>query len=51
MRIVVAVKQAGQLDEDFELSEDGRDADPDYLDWELNEWDTFRDRGGDSPSR
>ena len=41
MKIVVAVKQAGQLDEDFELSDDGLDVSLDYVDWAINEWDTF----------
>jgi electron transfer flavoprotein beta subunit len=41
VKIVVAIKQSGQLDEDFELSDDGLDVSPDYLDWALNEWDGF----------
>jgi len=41
MRIVVAVKQVAALDEEFELLVDGRSVDPDYLEWDLNEWDTF----------
>ena len=39
MRVLVPVKQVARLDEDFELR-DG-DVDPDGLEWELNEWDTF----------
>ncbi len=41
MKILVAVKQIAALDEDFELREDGKDVDPDYLDYELNEWDDY----------
>ena len=41
MKIVVAVKQVAALDEEFELIEDGVGVDADYLEWDLNEWDTF----------
>lgn len=41
MKILVAVKQIAALDEDFELLEDGTGVDPDYLDYELNEWDDY----------
>jgi electron transfer flavoprotein beta subunit len=41
MKILVAVKQIAALDEDFELRADGKDVDPDYLDYELNEWDDY----------
>jgi electron transfer flavoprotein beta subunit len=41
MKILVPVKQVGVLDEDFELRDDGRDVDPDYLEHELNEWDDY----------
>jgi electron transfer flavoprotein beta subunit len=41
MKIVVAVKQVAALDEEFELIEDGVRVDADYLEWDLNEWDTF----------
>ena len=41
MKIVVCVKQVASLDEEFELLEgDGR-VDPDFIEWDLNEWDTF----------
>ena len=40
-----ALRGAGQtgraLDDEFELLEDGSGVDPDSLEWELNEWDTF----------
>jgi electron transfer flavoprotein beta subunit len=39
VRVVVAVKQVAKLDEDFEI--DGGAVDPDSVEWELNEWDTF----------
>lgn len=41
MKILVPIKQVGVLDEDFEITEDGRGVDPDYLEYELNEWDDF----------
>ncbi|GAC1304875.1 MAG: electron transfer flavoprotein subunit beta/FixA family protein [Steroidobacteraceae bacterium] len=41
MKIIVAVKQVAALDEDFEIREDGRDVDPDFLVRDLNEWDDF----------
>ena len=41
MKIVVAVKQVAALDEEFELLDDGVGVDPDYVEWDLNEWDTF----------
>ena len=41
MKIVVPVKQIAALDEDFELLDDGTGVNPDYLDYELNEWDDF----------
>jgi electron transfer flavoprotein beta subunit len=39
VKIVVPVKQVAALDDEFEM-EDGR-VDPDFIEWELNEWDTF----------
>ena len=55
MKILVAVTQAAQLDEDFELREDGRAVEPDSVEYDLNEWDAFaveealllRERAGD----
>ena len=41
MKILVAVKQVAALDEDFEIRDDGRDVDPDFLIRDLNEWDDF----------
>jgi electron transfer flavoprotein beta subunit len=41
MKIVVPVKQVATLDEDFELRDDERDVDPDFLEWDLNEWDAY----------
>lgn len=41
MKIVVPVKQVAALDEEFELLDDGSGVDPDFLEWDLNEWDTF----------
>src|SRR6266567_6233053 len=41
MKIVVPVKQVAALDDEFELLDDGSAVDPDGLEWELNEWDTF----------
>lgn len=39
MRVVVPVKQVANLDDEFELTGEG--VDPDSIEWELNEWDTF----------
>ena len=41
MKIVVAVKAVAGLDDEFELLDGGGAVDPDYLEWELNEWDSF----------
>ena len=41
MKILVPVKQVAVLDEDFEMRNDGRDVDSDYLEHELNEWDDY----------
>jgi electron transfer flavoprotein beta subunit len=41
MKIVVPVKQVAALDDEFELLDDGSGVDPDGLEWDLNEWDTF----------
>jgi electron transfer flavoprotein beta subunit len=41
MKIVVCVKQVGSLGDEVEFTDDGRDIDPDYLDYTLNEWDSF----------
>jgi electron transfer flavoprotein beta subunit len=41
MKILVAVKRVAALEEDFEIRDDGRDVDPDFLNWDLNEWDDY----------
>ncbi len=41
MKILVPVKQIAVVDEDFELRADGKDVDPDYLNYEPNEWDDY----------
>lgn len=41
MKILVPVKQIAVVDEDFEIRDDGKDVDPDYLDFEPNEWDDY----------
>ena len=41
MKIVVAVKQVAVLGDEVEFTEDERDVDPDYLDFALNDWDSF----------
>jgi electron transfer flavoprotein beta subunit len=41
VKIVVAVKQVAQLGDEVEFNDDERDVDPDYLDYALNEWDTY----------
>ena len=55
MKIVVCVKQVAALGDEVEFTDDERDVDPDFLDFALNEWDTFateealriRERAGD----
>jgi electron transfer flavoprotein beta subunit len=54
LKIVVCVKQVGALGDEVEFTEDERDVDPDFLDYALNEWDSYateeslqlRERGG-----
>src|SRR2546430_6364082 len=41
MKIVVPVKQVAALDAECELLDNGSGVDPDGIEWELNEWDTF----------
>jgi electron transfer flavoprotein beta subunit len=41
MKILVAVKQAMALDEDFEIRADGSDVEEEYFLPDLNEWDEF----------
>jgi electron transfer flavoprotein beta subunit len=46
MRTVVCVKQVRTLGDEVELTADGRDVDPDYLDLALNEWDAYATEEG-----
>jgi electron transfer flavoprotein beta subunit len=41
MKILVPIKQVSALDEDFEIREDGRDVNEDFLIRDLNEWDDY----------
>jgi electron transfer flavoprotein beta subunit len=41
LKVVVAVKQVAQLGDEVEFTDDERDVDPDFLDYALNEWDTY----------
>ena len=41
VKIVVPVKQVAALDDEFELLDDGAGVDPDFVEWDLNEWDAF----------
>jgi electron transfer flavoprotein beta subunit len=41
VKIVVCVKQVAVLGDEVEFTDDARDVDPDYLDFALNEWDSF----------
>jgi electron transfer flavoprotein beta subunit len=55
VKVVVCVKQVAVLGDEVEFTADERDVDPDYLDYALNEWDTYateealrlRDAAGD----
>ena len=41
MKIVVCVKQVAVLGDEVEFTPDERDVDPDYLEFALNEWDSY----------
>jgi len=41
VKVVVCVKQVAVLGDEVEFTADERDVDPDYLDYALNEWDTY----------
>ena len=41
MTVLVPVKAVATVDEDFELGEQGLEVDPDFLEWELGEWDSY----------
>ena len=41
MKIVVCVKQVAVLGDEVEFTADARDVDPDFLDFALNEWDSY----------
>ena len=41
MKIVVCVKQVAVLGDEVEFADDALDVDPDYLDFALNEWDSY----------
>jgi electron transfer flavoprotein beta subunit len=41
VKIVVCVKQVAGLGDEVEFTGDARDVDPDYLDFALNEWDSY----------
>lgn len=41
MKVAVCVKQVAALDDEFEMLEEGTGVDPDFVERDLNEWDTF----------
>ena len=41
MKVLVCVKQVALLGDEVEFTDDERDVDPDYLDFALNEWDSY----------
>jgi electron transfer flavoprotein beta subunit len=41
VKVVVCAKQIAQLGDEVEFTEDERDVDPDFLDFALNEWDSY----------
>jgi electron transfer flavoprotein beta subunit len=41
MKILVPVKRAASLDDEFEMRADGRDVDPDFCEWDINEFDEY----------
>jgi electron transfer flavoprotein beta subunit len=41
VKVVVCVKQVGQLGDEVEFTDNEQDVDPDFLDFALNEWDSY----------
>jgi len=41
MKVGVCVKQVSALDDEFEMLDEGTGVDPDFVERDLNEWDTF----------
>jgi electron transfer flavoprotein beta subunit len=41
MKIVVCIKQVATLGDEVEFTDDSRSVDPDYLEYALNEWDSY----------
>lgn len=41
MKILVAVKRTASLDDEFEMREDGLDVDPDFCEYDINEFDEY----------
>lgn len=41
MDIAVCVKHVATLGDEVEFNDEGTDVDPDYLEWTINEWDTY----------
>ncbi len=41
MKILVPVKRAASLDDEFEMRDDGRDVDPDFCEFDINEFDEY----------
>jgi electron transfer flavoprotein beta subunit len=41
LKVLVCVKQVAVLGDEVEFTDDERDVDPDYLDFALNEWDSY----------
>jgi electron transfer flavoprotein beta subunit len=41
VKVLVAVKYVAQLGDEVEFTDDERDVDPDFLDYALNEWDSY----------
>ena len=41
MKILVPIKRAASLDDEFEMRDDGRDVDPDFCEFDINEFDEY----------
>lgn len=41
MKILVPIKRVASLDDEFEFRDDGRDVDPDFCEYDLNEFDEY----------
>ena len=46
MKVLIAVTEVAEVEDDFEIADDGLDVDERYLDYDLNEWDDYAIEAG-----